>query len=180
MLWIAVAHTELTPLGKKISLSSTPQNLGKFTFWPLFKLLFKRLWKISTFLCSHHQLTVHPALAHCTSPFLSLLTSHSIPENTLRSSEWINMHLDHLLNPQGIHCQKIPKEWRVSVYNFLFTISFLKYFSPNSHRTRMSPKEDCLPSVLHENSGFQTKLSYQKTKLLVYLVSIIEKYNIVC
>lgn len=44
----------------------------------------------------------------------------------------------------------------------------------------MSPEEDCLPSELPENSGFQAKLSYQKAKLLTHLVSIIEKYNIVC
>lgn len=88
------------------------------------------------------------------------------------------MHLDHLWNPQGNHYQKIHKDWRVSVYDFTFTISFLKYFSPNFHR--ISSKEDCLPSELHENSGFQAKLSYQKNKLLLRLVSIIEKYNIVC
>lgn len=39
----------------------------------------------------------------------------------------------------------------------------------------MSPKEDYLPSELHENSDFQVKLSYQKIKLLIHLVSIIEQ-----
>lgn len=39
----------------------------------------------------------------------------------------------------------------------------------------MSPKEDCLPSELHENSGFQVKLSYQKIKLLIHLVSMTEQ-----
>lgn len=39
----------------------------------------------------------------------------------------------------------------------------------------MSPKEDYLPSELQENSDFQVKLSYQKIKLLIHLVSIIEQ-----
>lgn len=137
MLSIPVAYAELTHPGKNISLPSTPQNLrflkseesdlkSDFKFWPVWK----RLSKISKLLCSYHQLIVQPTLAHRTSPFPSLQTSLSISENTVRSSECIIMHLDHLFNPQGIHCQKIHKQWRVSVYYFLLTISFLKYFRP--------------------------------------------------
>lgn len=54
-------------------------------------------------------------LPSATFHFQALQASHSITENMLTWSECINMHLDHLLNPQGIHCQKICKEWGVSV-----------------------------------------------------------------
>lgn len=39
----------------------------------------------------------------------------------------------------------------------------------------MSLKEDFLLTAPHEVSGFRVKLSYQKTKSLIHLVSIIEQ-----
>lgn len=175
MLSIPVALTELSYVGKE-------------DFPAFYPTEFKRVQILTPFEkpVQDQHVSMLPSPTHCpssscpcTSSFPSLQTSHSLPENALRASESINMHLDHLLNPQGIHCQKIHKEshcvW-LPLHHF-----FLKMFQPQFPQNQNVTWGGLFAFRTTWEFRFSSKAELSKTKLLIHLVSIIEKkYNVFC
>lgn len=121
VLSIFATHSAMNHVGNRILLTPAPRYWNEAKSWPFFvKIAQKNVCKITSFLCSCHQITACPALAL---PFQALQASRSITENKLRPAECINMHSDHLLNLQGTVRRSVKSGESVlsSGYDFLFT-----------------------------------------------------------